>query len=126
MSTSLPERPDLGQPRRQAKELRDAARREEAGAIERFVRHHSALPGKPMERGRRPPNASIRSSLSRRKRLSRSAATPTAKALLPKPLLMGGLRSELFVEIVEDPQHPRLRALEVGGTPQFLAGAITL
>jgi ankyrin repeat protein len=42
MSTSLPERPDLAQLRRQAKELRDAARREEAGAVERFARHHGS------------------------------------------------------------------------------------
>ena len=40
MSTSLPERPDITQLRRQAKELRDAARREDAGAVERFVRHY--------------------------------------------------------------------------------------
>src|SRR5260221_11846411 len=44
MSVSLPERPDLAQLRRQAKELRDAARREEAGAVERFVRHHGSAP----------------------------------------------------------------------------------
>jgi len=44
MSDSLPERPDLGQLRRQAKELRDAGRREEAGAVERFVRHHGSAP----------------------------------------------------------------------------------
>lgn len=40
MSTSLPERPDLEQLRRQAKELRDAARRGDPGAAERFARHH--------------------------------------------------------------------------------------
>ncbi len=45
MSTSLPERPDLAQLRRQAKELRDAARRQEAGAVERFARHHGNAPG---------------------------------------------------------------------------------
>jgi ankyrin repeat protein len=44
MSTSLPDRPDLAQLRRQAKELRDAARREDAGAVERFVRHHGSVP----------------------------------------------------------------------------------
>jgi hypothetical protein len=33
MSASLPERPNLGQLRRQAKELRDAARRGEAGLL---------------------------------------------------------------------------------------------
>jgi ankyrin repeat protein len=44
MSGSLPERPDLDQLRRQAKELRDGARREEAGAIERFARHHRSAP----------------------------------------------------------------------------------
>src|SRR5258708_1726050 len=44
MSDSLPERPDLAQLRRQAKELRDAARRKEAGAVERFVRHHGSAP----------------------------------------------------------------------------------
>jgi ankyrin repeat protein len=40
MSTSLPERPDLGQLRRQAKELRDAARRGDPVAAARFARHH--------------------------------------------------------------------------------------
>ena len=38
MSTSLPERPDLDQLRRQAKELRDAVRNCDTGAAERFVR----------------------------------------------------------------------------------------
>jgi ankyrin repeat protein len=42
MSTSLPEQPDLDQLRRRAKELRDAARRDEAGAVERFARHHGS------------------------------------------------------------------------------------
>ena len=42
MSDSLPERPDLGQLRRQAKELRDAVRRGDAAAAERFGRHHPA------------------------------------------------------------------------------------
>ena len=40
MSASLPERPDLDQLRRQAKELRDAARRGDPGSWERFARHH--------------------------------------------------------------------------------------
>jgi ankyrin repeat protein len=40
MSDSLPERPDLDQLRRQAKELRDAARRGDAAAAGRFTRHH--------------------------------------------------------------------------------------
>ena len=40
MSTSLPERPDLDQLRRQAKELRDAARRGDPEAVERFARHY--------------------------------------------------------------------------------------
>jgi ankyrin repeat protein len=40
MSTSLPERPDLDQLRRQAKELRDAARNGDDGAVERFARHY--------------------------------------------------------------------------------------
>jgi ankyrin repeat protein len=44
MSGSLPERPDLDQLRRQAKELRDGARREGASAVERFVRHHGSAP----------------------------------------------------------------------------------
>jgi len=44
MSDSLPERPDLDQLRRQAKELRDAARSKEDGAAERFVRHHGSAP----------------------------------------------------------------------------------
>ena len=40
MSASLPQRPDLDQLRRQAKELRDAARRSDPAAVERFGRHH--------------------------------------------------------------------------------------
>ena len=44
MSDSLPERPDLGQLRRRAKELRDAARRGDAAALERFARHHPSAP----------------------------------------------------------------------------------
>jgi ankyrin repeat protein len=44
MSTSLPERPDLDQLRRQAKELRDAARNGDLGAAERFARHHPSAP----------------------------------------------------------------------------------
>ena len=39
MSDSLPERPDLDQLRRRAKELRDAARQGDAAAAERFTRH---------------------------------------------------------------------------------------
>jgi ankyrin repeat protein len=42
MSYPLPERPDLDQLRRQAKELRDAVRRGDAAAAERFGRHHPA------------------------------------------------------------------------------------
>jgi ankyrin repeat protein len=41
MSTSLPERPDLDQLRRQAKELRDAARLGDPDAVERFASHHA-------------------------------------------------------------------------------------
>src|ERR1700722_11408777 len=44
MSTSLPERPDLDQVRRQAKELRDAARHGNPAAAERFARHHRTAP----------------------------------------------------------------------------------
>ena len=44
MSTSLPERPDLDQLRRQAKELRDAVRNCDTGAAERFARHHPSAP----------------------------------------------------------------------------------
>jgi ankyrin repeat protein len=44
MSDSLPERPDLGQLRRQAKELRDGARRGEPSVVERFERHHGNGP----------------------------------------------------------------------------------
>jgi len=44
MSDSLPERPDLGQLRRRAKELRDAARRGDAEAVERFTRHYPSAP----------------------------------------------------------------------------------
>ncbi len=42
MSGPLPERPDLDQLRRQAKELRDGFRRGDAAAVERFGRHHPA------------------------------------------------------------------------------------
>lgn len=42
MSGSLPEHPDLGQLRRRAKELRDAARSGDAGAVQRFARHHTS------------------------------------------------------------------------------------
>ena len=45
MSDSLPERPDLDQLRRRAKELRDAARAGDAAALERMARHHAAVPG---------------------------------------------------------------------------------
>jgi hypothetical protein len=45
MSDPLPERPDLNQLRRRAKELRDAARRGDARALERFARHHPLAPG---------------------------------------------------------------------------------
>src|SRR5580692_3299318 len=44
MSASLPERPDLGQLRRQAKELRDGARRGDPGAVERFARRYASAP----------------------------------------------------------------------------------
>jgi ankyrin repeat protein len=44
MSDSLPKRPDLGQLRRQAKELRDAAQRRDPGALARLARHHSSGP----------------------------------------------------------------------------------
>lgn len=44
MSTSLPERPNLDQLRRQAKELRDAARAGDPTARERFARHRPTDP----------------------------------------------------------------------------------
>ena len=44
MSDSHPERPDLGQLRRRAKELRDAARAGDAAAVQRLARHHPAPP----------------------------------------------------------------------------------
>jgi ankyrin repeat protein len=40
----IPERPDLGQLRRRAKELRDAARAGDAAAVQRLARHHPAPP----------------------------------------------------------------------------------
>ena len=43
MSYSLPERADLDQLRRRAKELRDAARRGDAAALERFTKHHPSF-----------------------------------------------------------------------------------
>jgi ankyrin repeat protein len=45
---SLPERPDLGQLRRRAKELRDAARAGDAAAAQRLARHHPAPPASPV------------------------------------------------------------------------------
>ena len=45
MSDSLPDRPSLGQLRRQAKELRDGARRGDASALARFARHHPSPMG---------------------------------------------------------------------------------
>ena len=54
MSDSLPERPDLDQLRRRAKELRDAARRGDAAALERFARHHPLGETGRGQPGRRP------------------------------------------------------------------------
>lgn len=48
MSSSLPERPDIDQLRRQAKELRDAARKGDPGAVERLARHHPSAPQGPV------------------------------------------------------------------------------
>jgi ankyrin repeat protein len=48
MSTSLPERPNLGQLRRQAKELRDGARQGDAPGLDRFARHHGGVPPGPV------------------------------------------------------------------------------
>lgn len=44
MSNPIPQRLDLGQLRRQAKELRDAARGGDTGATERIARHHRGTP----------------------------------------------------------------------------------
>jgi ankyrin repeat protein len=48
VSDSLPERPDLGQLRRRAKELRNAARVGDAAALERLARHHPTPPAGPV------------------------------------------------------------------------------
>jgi ankyrin repeat protein len=48
VSDSLPDRPDLGQLRRRAKELRDAARAGDAAAVQRLVRHHPTPPTGPV------------------------------------------------------------------------------
>lgn len=48
MPDSLPERPDPGQLRRRAKELRDAARAGDAAALQRLARHHPASPAGPV------------------------------------------------------------------------------
>ena len=48
MSDSLPDRPDLGQLRRRAKELRDAARAGDAAAMQRLARHHPTPPTGPV------------------------------------------------------------------------------
>jgi ankyrin repeat protein len=45
VSDSLPERPDLDQLRRRAKELRNAARAGDAAALERFARQHPSATG---------------------------------------------------------------------------------
>ena len=45
VSDSLPARPDLGQLRRRAKELRDAARRGDAEAVQRIARHYATSGG---------------------------------------------------------------------------------
>jgi Ankyrin repeats (3 copies) len=45
----IPERPDLGQLRRRAKELRDAARAGDAAALQRLARHHPVLPAGPVQ-----------------------------------------------------------------------------
>jgi hypothetical protein len=47
-SPSLPERPDLGQLRRRAKELRDAARAGDAAAVDRLARNQPTLPAGPV------------------------------------------------------------------------------
>jgi ankyrin repeat protein len=44
MAASLPDRPNLGQLRRRAKELRDAARRGEPGALDRVTRSYRTAP----------------------------------------------------------------------------------
>ena len=48
VSDSLPDRPDLGQLRRRAKELRDAARQGDAIAVERLARHRASVPHSPV------------------------------------------------------------------------------
>ena len=48
MSDSLPDRPDLGQLRRRAKELRDAARAGDPAARQRLARHHPTPPAGPV------------------------------------------------------------------------------
>ena len=48
MPDPLPERTDLGQLRRRAKELRDAARAGDAAAAQRLARHHPAPPAGPV------------------------------------------------------------------------------
>src|SRR5579863_2267294 len=48
MSTSLPEHPDLDQLRRRAKELRDASRTGDPGAVERLALHHPGAPPGPV------------------------------------------------------------------------------
>jgi len=48
VSDSLSQRPDLGQLRRRAKELRDAARAGDAAAVQRLARHHPARPAGPV------------------------------------------------------------------------------
>jgi len=49
VSDLLPERPHLGQLRRRAKELRDAARAGDAAAVARLARHHPTPPAGPVQ-----------------------------------------------------------------------------
>ena len=63
MSTSLPERPDLDQLRRRAKELRDAARNGDPVAAERVARHHHR-PGRRRQPGGGPAGHRPRAGLS--------------------------------------------------------------
>ena len=48
MPDPLSEHHDLGQLRRRAKELRDAARAGDAAAVQRVARHHPAPPASPL------------------------------------------------------------------------------
>src|SRR5215472_4912100 len=100
MSGSLPERPDLDQLRRQAKELRDAASRGDAAAVERYGRHHpAALQGV----------ASLASAQLVIARELGFASWPRLKAAIDTAAADAGRRVQAFVSAVIEGRHRQAR-----------------